>query len=91
MKKIFYLLILFWAGFQTYAQVNGSISTQLTDWQLNQNGQYTDIQQITPPNSTITQIASLDSIGAPNLPVFVQNYVLPAGSTLTGVQIAPSQ
>ena len=49
MKKIFYLLILFWAGFQTHAQVNGNISTQSTDWQLNQNGQYTDIQHVTPP------------------------------------------
>jgi len=49
MKKIFYLLVLFWAGFQTHAQINGSISTQSTDWQLITNDQYVDIQQITPP------------------------------------------
>jgi len=49
MKKYFSLLILFWLGFQTHAQINGNISTQLADWQLNQKGQHIDIQQITPP------------------------------------------
>ena len=47
--------------------------------------------KLPPPNSTNTQIASLDSIGAPNLPVFIQSFVLPAGSILTGIQITPSQ
>ncbi len=49
MKKYISLLILFWLGLQTHAQINGSISTQVTDWQLIQNGQYIDIQSITPP------------------------------------------
>jgi len=31
-----------------------------------------------------TQIAETDSISAPNLPVFIQNYVLSTGNTLSG-------
>ncbi len=49
MKKYISLFILFWLGFQTHAQINGNIQTKPSDWQLIQNGQYSDIQQITPP------------------------------------------
>ena len=48
MKKILFTLLSIWVSFQINAQINGSISTQMTDWQLIQNGQYTDIQSITP-------------------------------------------
>jgi len=49
MKKFHLFLILFGAIFNISAQINGSIQTQASDWQLVQNEQYTDIQTITPP------------------------------------------
>ena len=49
MKKILIILISFWAVLQTQAQINGNIQTQISDWNLNQNSQYTDIQSNTPP------------------------------------------
>jgi len=49
MKKTYTLLILIGAILNISAQINGSIQTQASDWQLIQNGQYVDIQLITSP------------------------------------------
>ena len=79
MKKLLFLL--FWLGWFTgFTQISGNLQTQAQDYALNSVAQYTDIQVITPHHPTNTTLTALDSVATPKLPVFIQNFVLPAGS-----------
>ena len=84
MKK--YLILIFllgWLG--SFAQVSGSLQTQAQDYAFNSVSQYVDIQVVTPPVKVT--VTALDSVAAPKLPVFIQNFVLPAGNQVTGLQV----
>ncbi len=88
MKKLLISILLLW-WFSGYSQISGNLQTQAQDYALNSVAQYTDIQVITPHHPTNTTLTALDSVAAPKLPVFIQNFVLPAGSQVHQVSLTP--
>jgi Peptidase family C25/FG-GAP-like repeat/Propeptide_C25 len=77
MKRI-YLFILFFISLLGFSQVNDLFTTQTADFSIASKNQYTVVE--TNKTSLFT-----NQIGAPQLPVFSRNYVLPAGSIVSNV------
>lgn len=79
MKKIFtYLLFLIIA--YCPAQISHTLSSQSSDFQITQEGSYKFIRG--KNTSRITPV-----VGAPQLPVISESFVLPPGSTVTNISI----
>jgi len=64
----------------SFAQVTGSFTTQQSDFTFTYDGTY-DI--IKGENNIFTE-----QIGAPQLPIFKQKYLLPAGSIFTNITVS---
>lgn len=78
-KKIF--LIAFFLIFHfAFSQVNGVFTTQLSSYQVVSKSPYVLVEN--PESNDYTS-----QIGAPRLPVFSKTYALPAGSTVTSINI----
>jgi len=84
--KLISLLVIFFLSGQIQAQITQSISLDENNVLLNTEGNYTYIT-LPPPSNNHTTVISLDSVSTPELPVLIQNFILPYGSTVTGVNI----
>jgi len=80
MKNVFLLLFALLYINTGFAQVTGTFDTQRSNFTFEKNGEY-DV--ISGDNALFTE-----QIGAPQLPVIIKKYLLPAGTILTGVNIS---
>ncbi len=81
MKKFFQMFLYLAFSQATLAQVNANFSTKSTDFTIGTK----DVYKIV--NSTESTIES-SKLGAPQLPAFSRNYVLPAGSVVTNLSVS---
>ncbi len=78
MKNFIHLIFLFFISTISYSQVTDSFTSLSTDFKVSSKNEYTVIESSKTSNHT-------QQIGAPQLPIYTLNYVLPAGSVLTNV------
>ncbi|MFA5620958.1 MAG: C25 family cysteine peptidase [Weeksellaceae bacterium] len=80
MKKLFSAIFLF-AEVMAFAQVTHTFTVQTSDFQIETDKTYKIVN--TQKTSNLTT-----QIGAPQLPVYIQNFVVPHGSTVTNIVVS---
>ena len=81
MKKLYHILVFLTIANFASGQVSGVYATKNTDFTIATNGIYKVI------NSADSQ-ATTDQVGAPQLPVIVRKFDLPAGSIVTNLSVS---
>ena len=84
MKKFIYSIAAFMiCVIAAKAQITGQVSVNLTDVQISAHGDYSKIH-LEGANGLTRQV------GAPELPVIVKTFVIPADAKVTGVDVTVS-
>ena len=81
MKKLYHIVAFLAIINFASAQISSTFTSKNTDFTIATNGIYKVI------NSTDSQSAT-DQVGAPQLPVMVRKFALPAGSVVTNLSVS---